>query len=276
MKKLIVFWTLCVALLFLCGSPLVPMAAADPGDIDGDGRAWTLSDLAYLIRYLFSDGMPPPNPIDADVDGFPGINAGDVYHFAAYFVDGRCWPVPYDGVGVRQSGQVRFVADPIFSTDSGILDTTQVKIIGGGWYGLNIPLSFANQPDQVEVVLDSVSFVGGTMQDGGAKIDNINKTVLIYGEVNVPETVSLLATLYFTKISDGDPLLLSITDIPPSHSVMLVTPGCAGSPESPAIFNPKFTLAANGDLNCDGLVDLADIVYNINYLYKGGPPPCGW
>ena len=29
-----------------------------------------------------------------------------------------------------------------------------------------------------------------------------------------------------------------------------------------------------GDANCDGIVDLGDVLYLINYLYKGGPPPC--
>jgi hypothetical protein len=29
-----------------------------------------------------------------------------------------------------------------------------------------------------------------------------------------------------------------------------------------------------GDVNCDGIVDLGDVVYLINYLYRGGPPPC--
>ncbi|MGB2803411.1 MAG: right-handed parallel beta-helix repeat-containing protein [Candidatus Zixiibacteriota bacterium] len=29
-----------------------------------------------------------------------------------------------------------------------------------------------------------------------------------------------------------------------------------------------------GDCNCDEIVDLGDLVYLINYLYKGGPPPC--
>ncbi|MCK4223839.1 MAG: C10 family peptidase [candidate division Zixibacteria bacterium] len=33
--------------------------------------------------------------------------------------------------------------------------------------------------------------------------------------------------------------------------------------------NPLWT----GDANCDGIVDLGDLVYLINYLYKGGPPP---
>ena len=29
-----------------------------------------------------------------------------------------------------------------------------------------------------------------------------------------------------------------------------------------------------GDVNCDGIIDLTDVLYLINYLYKGGPPPC--
>jgi hypothetical protein len=29
-----------------------------------------------------------------------------------------------------------------------------------------------------------------------------------------------------------------------------------------------------GDVNCDGLVEIADLVYLINYLFIGGPPPC--
>ncbi|HEX7401110.1 MAG TPA: dockerin type I repeat-containing protein [candidate division Zixibacteria bacterium] len=28
-----------------------------------------------------------------------------------------------------------------------------------------------------------------------------------------------------------------------------------------------------GDVNCDGNVDVGDVVYLINYLFKGGPPP---
>jgi hypothetical protein len=28
-----------------------------------------------------------------------------------------------------------------------------------------------------------------------------------------------------------------------------------------------------GDANCDGTVDLGDAVYILNYLFKGGPPP---
>jgi hypothetical protein len=31
---------------------------------------------------------------------------------------------------------------------------------------------------------------------------------------------------------------------------------------------------AAGDVNCDGLVTSADIIYLVNYVFKGGPPPC--
>ena len=31
-----------------------------------------------------------------------------------------------------------------------------------------------------------------------------------------------------------------------------------------------------GDVNWDGLIDLEDVLYLINYLYKGGPAPCGY
>jgi len=31
-----------------------------------------------------------------------------------------------------------------------------------------------------------------------------------------------------------------------------------------------------GDANADSVVDLGDVVYEINYLYRNGPPPVFW
>jgi hypothetical protein len=34
--------------------------------------------------------------------------------------------------------------------------------------------------------------------------------------------------------------------------------------------------AARGDVNEDGLIDLGDAIYLLNYLFRGGPPPNPW
>ncbi|MGB2770002.1 MAG: hypothetical protein WBC88_09795 [Candidatus Zixiibacteriota bacterium] len=281
MRKLAVFLVICGFLAVTWGGFSAPPAVADPGDVNGDGMAWTLTDLNYLSAYLVAGGPPPPNPIDADVDGFPGINLGDVFHFAAYFVEGNCWPLPYIGVGTRKSSQIRFSSDLIFSMETGVLDTTRIKIIENGGpeiWGMVIPLSFDNEPNEVEVTLDSVSFDGSIVGGAGwSVIDNVNKTFLLYSNEIVPYgTTGLVATLYFTKTSDGDPLAISATEIAPSHSFTLLGWWCAGGPPSPGrMLTPKISLSENGDVNCDGVIDIGDAVYITNYLYRGGPPPCG-
>lgn len=56
-----------------------------------------------------------------------------------------------------------------------------------------------------------------------------------------------------------------------------------GGKQHPAIFYDDGYLISftgggpgpqNGDVNCDGKIDLFDVVYLANYLFKGGPPPC--
>jgi hypothetical protein len=29
-----------------------------------------------------------------------------------------------------------------------------------------------------------------------------------------------------------------------------------------------------GDVDCNGKVDLGDVIYLLNFLFKSGPPPC--
>jgi hypothetical protein len=37
--------------------------------------------------------------------------------------------------------------------------------------------------------------------------------------------------------------------------------------------SPTPVLAPVGDTNCDGVVDIGDVVFLVNYLFRGGPPP---
>jgi hypothetical protein len=283
MKKVAMFLISCVILV----SFLASAAGAIPGDVDGNGSVgW--EDILYLLNYLFKGGIAPPNPIDADVDGSPGINIGDVLQLTGSLFSG-CSLLPYTGVSVKVSSQIRFSSDLILIEDTNTRDTTLIEIIANGGpdiTGMVIPLSFANQAGEMEVDLAEVKFDGTIIPydwDMQYRIDNVNKTLLLYPYGNNPTdtpltqgTTGLVATLYFDQVVAGNPVSMSVTEIPPSHQFMLISAYCAdGTPPSERIFSPMLSLARNGDVNCDGVVNLSDAIYTLNYLFKNGPPPCG-
>jgi hypothetical protein len=294
MNKLVIFLVCCCLIIPAGISLLVPTVYAEgPGDVNNDSLVDN-SDVTYLLSYLFMGSSSPPHPIDADIDGSPGINLGDVLQLIGYLYTG-CDLLPYTGVSVRVGSQIRFSSDLIFPIDTvthSTQDTTYIKIIDNGGpdlMGMIIPISYASQPGEVEVTLNQVSFSGSILPTAWTKnavIDNVNKTVLLYLYPQFPTlpsldsgTVGTVATLYFTKTVNGRPLAISATEVPPSHQFILIGSYCAdtlgGVSPSERIFTPMLSLALNGDSNCDGIVDVGDVVYTINYLYRHGPPPCG-
>ncbi|MCK4857281.1 MAG: dockerin type I repeat-containing protein [candidate division Zixibacteria bacterium] len=63
------------------------------GDADGDGMV-NISDVIYLIQYIFNAG-PAPEPLvsgDADCDGL--VNIADVLFLIVYIFDGGPAPPP--------------------------------------------------------------------------------------------------------------------------------------------------------------------------------------
>lgn len=289
MKKLKILSVFCMAFL-ICGLFAQP-AWAILGDVNGDTWVNTF-DVIYLISYLFQNGPPPPNPIDADVDGSPGINLGDVLQLQGYLFMG-CNLIPYTGVSVEVGSNIRISSQiiPPDTTTPGTSVTIPVKIIeneGPYLTGFVIPLSYASDSGQVEVTLDNVSFSGGITPGSwytGSKIDNVNKRTVFFAYANPQAvdsidsgTIGVIAELHFTRTSlDPLPLVMSTTQVPPSHSIMLIKSYCAGGEVSPSerIFTPKISLARAGDCNGDGILNASDVVYLTNYLYIGGPPPTG-
>lgn len=289
MKKLKIFSVCSVALVFLVSGFFAQPAMTDPGDVDGDLDT-DMFDAIYLLSYLFADGPPPPVPIDADVDGSPGINLGDLLQLNGYLFF-ECDLIPYTGVSVEVGSQIR-ISSTLIPPDTilGTTATIPVKIIeNGGPYltGLVIPLSYASGSGQVEVTLDYVDFSGGIVPLDwytGSKIDNVNRRVVFYAYAD-PQgvtpidsgTVGTIAELHFTRTSlDSLPLVMSTTQMPPSHSLVLIKNYCAnGTPPSERIFTPKLSLARKGDCNGDGEVDVGDVMYMINYLFLNASPPIG-
>ena len=288
MKKLAMVSVFCGLLAISLGGLFATQAAAIPGDIDGNGSLQMAGDVMYLIQYLYGGGPAPPNPIDADIDGSPGINIGDLLQLIGYYFS-SCNFIPYTGASVRVGSRIRFSSDLISVADGSTLDTTRINIIANGGpdlMGIVIPLSFANQPSEVEVNLVDVNFDGTIIPpdwDMSYVIDNVNKRVLLrpYADNTsdtplLDGTTGLVAALRFSEVVDGTPLAMTTTEIPPSHSFSLISAYCAnGTSPSERIFSPMVSLALNGDVNCDGIVNIGDVVYTVYYLYKNGPPPCG-
>ncbi len=289
MRKLKIFLVCSVVLVFLVGGFFARPALTDPGDVDHDLDT-DLFDAIYLLSYLFADGPPPPVPIDADVDGSPGINLGDLLQLNGFlFFD--CDLIAYTGVSVEVGSQIRISSTLIPpDTIAGTTAAVPVRIIenvGPYLTGLVIPLSYASDAGQVEVDLDYVDFSGGIVPLDwytGSKIDNVNKRVVFYAYADPlgvtpidSGTVGTIAQLHFTRTSlDSLPLVMSTTQVPPSHSLILIKDYCAnGTSPSERIFTPKLSLARKGDCNGDGEVDVGDVSYLINYLFLGASPPVG-
>lgn len=291
MKKLeILFVCWVVSVLFGLGF-FARTVVADLGDVNGDGRVFTSGDFTYLMQYLFENGPPPPNPMDADFDGTVGINLGDVLQLAEFFISGPvdCWVVPYTGVGPSFS-EIEFTFPIITSGGTEPFNVT-VDLTdnpGPGLVGIVLTFSYQHQPGHVGVNLDSVDFAGSIVPSEWttqAYVDNVNKKALLLlsAPSNYPPlssgTTGLIATLTFTRTENpsGDPTYLSPTVFPPTHSPILVTAHCANwSPPLGRILIPKYVSGKNGDVNCNGKVDIADIMYLINYLFIHGPLPCAW
>jgi hypothetical protein len=287
MRKRRIF-SVCTA-VFLISGFLAQPAAAGPGDVDHDGDV-DIYDPLYLINYLFAGGPAPIVPIDADVDGSPGINLGDLLQLNGYLFF-ECDLIEYTGVSVEVGSQIR-ISSTLIPPDTilGTTATIPVKIIenvGPYLTGLVIPLSYASDSGQVEVTLDYVDFSEGIVPLDwytGSKIDNLNKIVAFYAYADPlgvtpidSGTVGTIAQLHFTRTSvDPLPLVMSTTQVPPSHSLILIKDYCAnGTPPSERIFTPKLSLARKGDCNGDGEVDVGDVMYLINYLFLGASPPIG-
>ncbi len=58
-------------------------------DINGDGTGPDISDLVYLVSYMFAGGPPPPFPVATDVDGSGfGPDISDLVYLVGYMFSG--------------------------------------------------------------------------------------------------------------------------------------------------------------------------------------------
>ena len=287
MKSLRVLSVSCLAFVTL-GLFAQPVVAVT-GDINGDDIAYATDDLVYLLCYLFENGPPPPNPIDAEVDHTAGINMGDVLQMTGV-IQYDCIPIPEPYLGHAPSfSQIEFTFPVIMPGGTEPFDVALDLTDNPGpdlWGGIVLAFSYQHEPGHVGVDLNSVDFTGNIVPSewaAQAYIDNINKRALLVLNVAPSSssplsagTTGLIATLSFTRTENpsGEATFLRPTLFPPTHSPMLIADYCADPADR--ILVPKYVLGKNGDVNCDGNVNEGDVIFLLNYLYFGASPPCVW
>ena len=295
MKKLKIFSVCWVALAFLMGGFFAQPASAQTGDCNGDGNT-DVFDAPYLLNYLLQGSDPPPVPFDCDVDGTPGINWGDLQQLMGYLFNGQNL-MTYTGQSASYTN-IKFTFPVITPGAPGTTFDGTVDLIdnpGIDLMGIFITFSYQHQPGHVAVDLDNVDFEGSIVPEEwtrAAHIDEANNKAFLRLHADDPDDpplvadeTGLIATLSFTRTENGDVTFLSYTVFPhpegddpaATHSPMVVTDYYAnGTPPADRILIPRYVLGRNGDVNLDGGVDIADVVWLINFLFLNGPPPLVW
>jgi hypothetical protein len=65
------------------------------GNVDADpADEVTVSDLIYLVDYMFSGGPEPTCPKEADIDGSLTIDVSDLIYLVDYMFTGGYAPLP--------------------------------------------------------------------------------------------------------------------------------------------------------------------------------------
>jgi hypothetical protein len=275
-----------IALLFLSTS-----ADAEQGDCDGDGVGGTVADFVYLTEHLFMDGPAPPIPRTCDCDNFPGVNYGDIWQLQKHIQNPLSTPLydspGYDYPAVEPSMKFLVLGKPDGES------TTEAALLGKRFTdhtppydlsGLLLTISFAAGPGEADLNCTGIDFSGSAAINLTGNYDNGSKTLWIWnsqqGCMYVWPDWRIIATVQFVLDPSGSPG--SGVELRPGVSgarrpIMLGVPSFRpGIAPGFRVNYPVFVpLEAEqvGDVSCDGIVDIDDVVYIINWIFIGGPPP---
>ena len=286
------FMTLNIVLMLICSHTTIKAQIC--GDANGSGSI-NMADGAFLAVYLVLDGLAPPNPGDADFDGYEGISIYDFRFHGAYIGQGGGAPIcpsvnpaiaaePNSELLLRYSGwyppnqdsfmmSIRVVSP--FASFDGYMFPMKIRVDGQIPNTLSITdenciqgLGFNICPSRIVadsgiVLLSNFSHWGGTVDFSQNEIAKITLTL-------PPSTVPRPIEISWTVLSPiGAPTQDS--SLYPLFLHWQFAEGLKGY--LPTLTAGCCSLA--GDANGDNSVNIADVTYMIARIFAGGPaPPC--
>lgn len=262
------------------------------GDFNGDGsEAWSIGDAIYLFQYLFEGGPPPPDPeidsLDVDCYHLLTISDANISFQCALICDfppvcSEIYPPLYPDVDPQSEMSYSNRIRP--NTPSAKLRISLVKPSFYESYALVFHIRVDGQIPTIDSVIypasDYAPFACGYFTEdetGGlalGAIETWNMKILpgargphiadVY--VSVPQMpTEQPVTVEWTTM---DPIQAPTTPDGSVYTMLTESYGYEGVP----VLHPTCCITP-GDVNDDGVVDVADVVYMIGYAFLYGPPP---
>jgi len=196
---------------------------------------------------------------------------------------------------------VLFLCGFAFPQDSGIRDTARVEcaenvrpnseVVLNVYIfndeplgGFAVPLVFPDTVTNLDITCDSVSFVRTRSESSDYRVDSLSiqnskNRLIVWAEWWTGELSpgnGCVAKIYFHTGPAWDTTLEVSVDTlmwPPVQKLEFAT--VPGWSIFPAFVKGclKFSPFLHGDANSDRLLNASDVIYLVNYLFKGGPVP---
>jgi hypothetical protein len=199
------------------------------------------------------------------------------WQLADHWWRGQIWALLYDSLGNSKADTIALFILDIIPFQAVIIDPPNYSYVTG-----DVPMrAAALNPYEISEVTYQCKD-----QDSTDWRDILNGTStqpdsfpIIWHIVDIPAGVYFLRAV--AKNSSGIP-----DSIPPTIMVWVYISGDANGDGIVEIADVVYLInylfisgpapkpLAAGDVNCDGIINASDVVYLINYLFIGGPPPC--
>lgn len=252
------------------------------GDANGDSYV-TVMDAVFLMQYILLNGPAPEFLGQGDVDGCGSINVSDVVYLMDAFLNGGPGPCEMTGDCVLPTGGNSVsLGCPMTVAIPSVDDTVSVPIyITNDVAITGFSLGFSYSSDDIEII--SVDMTGTIApEDPSYRIDVAGKRVHIgYAEVTneIPaQSGGLLARLKVripAGIAEQTIDFDSVFIAPAGNFIFSAMDGGTIYPDYSDCGTADLSLInfVCGDANGSLSINLLDVTYLINYLYKGGPEP---
>ncbi len=255
------------------------------GDANGNG-VLNVSDIVYMLNYLFEAGPPPPDFDIADFDLHQEWTVNDASIILSCTFGGcdpsqfcpptiPAWnPVATDGFRIRHTAA--FPAHLDHSVVNLALDAT-------GLTGFQLPVRIL--VDTIPAQIDSVQFpVNGSIFEGNPNFLVLPSAPGVFVMASLPiftypsGSAPLARVFISTSVDTASRLIhLEFADYVPAQAPVghdtPITPMIAtwNVPVKPSFLGTCCLVP--GDANGDGACTISDAIYLINYYFAGGPAP---